>query len=669
MANFSNLKILDLSENSFIGKLDLSGNNFEGILPPCLTNLTSLRLLDISYNRFSGNLSLSPIASWTSLEYIDLSYNLFEGLFSFSLFANHSKLKVIQLFSDNNKLDIKTENPSWDPSFQLKVLLLSNCSLNKPTGNIPKFLFDQHELEVIDISHNKLNGSFPIWLLENNTRLQLLSLQSNSFADQFHLPTYCSMDLRDLPSSIGDMSNLEKLDLSFNNFSGEVPMELVASCTHLDILRLSNNYFHGEIFSKNFNLSLSSLELNNNYFTGTLPVSPLRVMFLDISNNHMSGIIPVWIVNNNTINLWNVDLSNNFFEGKIPCGLISTLNLSYNLLSGLLPSCLNLENARHLLLRGNNLTGSLPKAIFISSYIVTFDIRDNSFSGNIPEEIYRLSELRVLLLSGNQFSGTIPKQLCWLKKISIMDLSRNFFSGTIPYCFYNITFGKVVASEFVYIMNSFGWVPGFSLPYKSLLNKDSQIEGTDFYFHVPVEIEFLTKYRSKLYRGLVKSHALNLSYNQLNGPIPKTFSNLTQLESLDLSHNNLNGEIPSELTDLTFLEVFTVDHNNLSESSYEGNPFLCGAPLKKSCTDTNESPPLSQKSSEANDGRWYEVDLLAFFTSFLVSCIIFFSGVVSVLYINPHWQQQCFNLVVDRMYWCYFFALNTLKELSSRMCH
>nr|POF04997.1 lrr receptor-like serine/threonine-protein kinase erl1 [Quercus suber] len=295
MASFSSLKILDLCGNSFtrsitpyigalsslkavslysnrlngtlpiqemcalkkLEELDLRCNNFEGILPPCLTNLTSLRLLDISYNQFSGNLSLSPIASWTSLEYIDLSYNLFEGLFSFSLFANHSKLKVIQLFSDNNKLDIETENPSRDSSFQLKVLSLSTYSLNKPTSNIPKFLFDQHELEVVEISHNKFNGSFPSWLLENNTRLQMLSLRSNSFAGQFHLPAYHSMDLRwldvsdnnldgqlqenigkiipkleylnlsrnyfegDLPSSIGDMSNLDDLDLSFNNFSGE----------------------------------------------------------------------------------------------------------------------------------------------------------------------------------------------------------------------------------------------------------------------------------------------------------------------------------------------------------------------------------------------------------------------------------------------------------------
>ena len=148
---------------------------------------------------------------------------------------------------------------------------------------------------------------------------------------------------------------------------------------------------------------------------------------------------------------------------------------------------------------------------------------------------------------------------------------------------------------------------------------------------------------------------LDLSFNKLTGEIPPELGwlssifalNLSQLESLDLSHNNLSGEIPSELTVLTFLAVFTVAHNNLSgkvpdmkkqfstfgESSYEGNPFLCGPPLKKSCTVIDESPPSPQNSSEASDGKWYEVDLLPFFTSFWVSYIIFFLGVVSVLYL------------------------------------
>jgi hypothetical protein len=59
------------------------------------------------------------------------------------------------------------------------------------------------------------------------------------------------------------------------------------------------------------------------------------------------------------------------------------------------------------------------------------------------------------------------------------------------------------------------------------------------------------------------------------------------------------------LIDLHFLEVFNVAYNNLSgkvpdmkaqfgtfeKSSYEGNPFLCGPPLEKSCTRVDESPP------------------------------------------------------------------------------
>ncbi|KAL4625720.1 hypothetical protein ACB092_05G046100 [Castanea dentata] len=631
MANFSNLEILDLSENDLTGsitpyigalsslkaislsynrlngtlntlefcalkkleEIDLARNGFEGMLPPCLKNLTSLSYLVISHNQFNGNLSSSPIASLTSLEYIDLSYNLFEGLFSFNIFANHSQLKVIQLFNDNKKLDIETENHSWDPLFQLKVLVLSNCNLNRLAGNFHKFLLDQHELEVVDISHSKLNGSFPIWLLENNTGLKRLNLRSNSFSGEFHLPSDHYMNLRwldlsdnhfdgklqenigkripklkflnlsqnqfegNLPSSIGDMSNLRVLDLSFNNFSGEVPMELVANCTSLKVLSLSNNNFHGEIFSKHF-------------------------------------------------------------------------------------------------------------------------------IGSIPDEIDGLPNLKVLLLSGNHFSGVISKQLCRLKRVDIMDLSNNSFSGTIPYCFHNITFGKLASSDFVYTNAIFLGFGGFSLPYKSVLDTTLEIQGSIFRFPEQVEIVFVMKYRSDLYKGLILHmvSALDLSFNKLTGSIPKSFSNLTQLESLDLSHNNLSGEIPSVLTDLTFLGAFNVNHNNLSgkipyikqlstfeKSSYEGNPFLCGPPLEKSCTDIDESPPSPQIPSKANDGKWYEVDLPVFSIILSVSYVIFFLGVASILYINPHWRQRCFNLVEDRMYWCYFFALNTLKGLPGRMCH
>jgi Leucine-rich repeat (LRR) protein len=695
--------LTELCKLNKLEELELYGNLFEGILPPCLNNMTSLRLLDICENQFAGNISSNLIAIPTSLEYIDLSYNLFEGLFSFSLFANHSKLEVIILVNNNSKLEIETENSSgWDDlSFQsLKVIVLRDCNLNKPTGNVPKFLFDQRELEIVDLSHNKLKGSFPNWLLENNTGLQELDLRNNSFVGHIHLPPirYKSISFLDvsencldgqlqenigkitpylkylnlsqnliegyLPSSIGDMRYLEYLDLSFNNISGELPTELFATCTSLSLLKLCNNKF--------------------------------------------TGTIPGWI--GNMTHLLTFVLSNNSFEGQIPCGLdsVQLVDLSHNSLSGSLPSCLNLRFVEHLRLQGNKFTGPIPKVVFNSSSLLTLDLTDNSFFGSIPDEIGALYNLRILLLRGNYFSGIIPNQLCWLNKIGIIDLSKNSLSGTIPHCFHNMSFGNI--DDLVYYRYpSMSWSIGLGSTFQRL--REWNWEGGNMVMWIEsddqVEVEFVTKYRSNSYSGYILNymsgldlscnkltgtippelgelssiHALNLSYNQLTGSISQKISNLDKLESLDLSHNNLSGEIPSVLIDMNFLEVFTVAYNNLSgkvpemkaqfatfdKSSYEGNPFLCGQPLENSCTRVDESHPSPTKSSNASEGKWYEINPQVFFASFTASYITFLLGVASLLLIHPYWQQRCFNLIEDFKYRCYYPVFDSFKRLSNRL--
>ena len=258
-----------LCELRKLEELNLRWNNFEGTLPSCLYNLTSLQMLDLSVNSFRGNISSHSIAGLTFLKHIDLSYNLFDG-FSFSSFANLSKLEYVRFMCFENKANIETKTSDWVPLFQLEFLVMANCSLNKLSNQIPTFLFHQHSLRVLDLSYSMLKGQFPVWLVGNNTRLGYVSLNDNSLSGNFHLPlclnsTYwmdvsnnqlngqlqgnignmlpniLSLKLSNnslsgsLPSSIGNMSFLSIFSVSFNNFFGEVPKELLAGCSKLMI--------------------------------------------------------------------------------------------------------------------------------------------------------------------------------------------------------------------------------------------------------------------------------------------------------------------------------------------------------------------------------------------------------------------------------------------------
>ncbi|KAM4113367.1 hypothetical protein ACJW30_05G215700 [Castanea mollissima] len=718
----TSLKSLNLSYNALEGslttkglcglkkleELDLSQNSFEGTLPSCLYNLTSLQQLDLNGNQFRGNIS-SLIVDLTSLKYIDLSYNLFEGL-SFSLFANLSKLESFQFRCDNKKVEIEMENSNWVPLFKLESLVISNCSLNKLSHQLMTFLFHQHSLRKLDLSHNGLKGPFPDWLFRNNTRLKSATLNHNSFTGHFHLslclnstyvidvsnnqlngklqqnigeilPNIRYLKLSDnsftgsLPSSFGNMSLLDTLDVSLNNFSGEVPKDLFVGCSMLWILVLSNNYFDGHLdWVPISNLTrLFIFKINHNQFSGAMPnklpnfVKIVLLAILDVSNNKMSGRIPTWICN--LTNIGGILMQNNNFEGQIPCETTTYefLDLSHNLLDGSLPLWSSTQ-LKHLHLEENNFSGSIPEPFLNMSELRTLDISDNKLSGSIPSAISKASNLRILLLGGNQLSGNISTQLCQLTNITLMDLSRNLFFGTIPCCFgHTLSFG---------IFEAQNWARGIG----SFVDD----AGDSAFYYLDVEINFVTKYRLSSYKDdiltymsgldlscnnltgeiplelgqLQRIHALNLSHNQLTGSIPKSFSDLTNVESLDLSHNRLSGEIPPQLIELTFLEVFSVAYNNLSgrtpdmkaqfgtfdASSYDGNPFLCGLPLEKNCTRRDDSP-TPMHSSDVSDEKWYKVDQTVFFTSFLVTYIMFCVGVASSISRNFYCNE--FYIYVD----------------------
>ncbi|XVF29494.1 hypothetical protein REPUB_Repub15cG0125700 [Reevesia pubescens] len=666
-------------------ELRLNGNALTSAIPSCLGNLTSLRFLDISDNQFTGNVAFTPLINLTMLQFLSLSNNHFQVPVSFKSFANHSDLKF--LLSNENELVAEPVGlQTWSPKFQLKIFSLSNCTMEEERKvRLPNFLYYQYDLRYIDLSYNDFWGiKLPVWLVENNTRLEQLIMINCSIEGPLFLPSHPNSNFRTLdissnkiqdeipknfcsvfpnlrvlvmsgnnfksniPHCLGGMRSLSRLDMSHNHLFGGIPGELAMSRS-LKMLKLSNNTLSGKIFPTIYRSNvLEELLLDHNNFDGELPhfspISSVHFRTLHLSDNHLSGKLPRWLWNYTSLEV--LALSNNQFEGPLPmepCNLgnLHFLDLSQNVLSGTISSCfINLQNVLHVHLRKNKLSGPLLHAFSRSSSLVTLDLSENNLTGKITDWVDTLPPaLSVLLLRENNFHGEFPLGLCKLYSLSIVDLSHNKLSGYIPSCLGNLTKLRSGKSDIHISLLGYGFfdfrlvLADMGLRIYDLMSDEELLEvytnGLPESRMYPLSyaeevIEFSTKSASRTYKGhildylsgidlscnkltgqipmelgnMTEIHSLNLSHNHLTGPIPSTFSKLKQIESLDLSYNNLNGRIPPQLIELNFLAVFTVAYNDLSgplpdmkaqfgtfnENTYEGNPLLCGPPLKNSCT-------------------------------------------------------------------------------------
>ncbi|KAM3686275.1 hypothetical protein ACJW31_11G186100 [Castanea mollissima] len=631
LSTFPSLKILYLGGNHLEGsftneglcelrnlrEIRLSGNHLEGILSSCMANWTSLHFLDLSDNHFSGN--VQSLSDLRSLELLSLSNNEFLNPINFSSFFKLSNLKF--LLSDNNKIAFETDYHTRVPTFQLRLFRLSECSFNGINTTLPTFLHYQYDLREIDLSHNNLSGKFPTWLLENNTRLEVLTLRNNSFTGSFlepyehyrhpnvreidissnylqgPIPTnfgliFPNLEYLDLsnnafqgsiPSSFGNLVSMWALDLSKNNLSGTIPMHFTMGCYSLEILRLSNNNFSGQIFPTNFNMTnLEYLYLDNNHFSGKIPDSislMIYVSLIDFSNNNLSGMLPVWMWN--MTSLVAIVLANNQVEGRIPielCKLISLefFDLSENNLSGFVPSCFNLSGIRFFHLNKNSLSGPIPSAFQNYSSLVTLDLRDNYLNGNIPDWIGSVSSLNILLLGANHLEGRIPTELCLLQKLNLLDLSYNKFLGPIPPCLSNLSFGASTDKPDLEGLSDESFrrtssPPTWAYPTNPRWTRFAYEEPTIENF-APINwekdvVEFTTKSRTYSYKGDILNYmsGIDLSCNRLVGEIPPELGQINSIfRVMNLSHNNLTGQIPITFSNLKQMESLDLSYNNLN---------------------------------------------------------------------------------------------------------
>ncbi|KAK2414560.1 receptor protein [Trifolium repens] len=536
-------------------------------------------------------------------------------------------------------------------------------------------------MKYIDVSNNAITGI----MLSNNI--------SSFFPNLYGLNMSGNAICGSIQPSL--LSSLNELDLSGNQLSGQIPQNISGYGSRLTFLSFSNNKLHGPLpLMLSMFSSLVSLFVDGNSLSGSIPSNFFNsseiIENLDISDNNFIGKIPSQM--RNSISLFELSMSNNHFEGSVPSELtkleyLTYLDLSRNKLVGFVPSFVN-SSTLFIHLSGNNLS-CLSKNMFGErSSLMTLDISHNAIRNGFHDLIHDLqyTGLYILLLKGNHFKGKIPNELCHLTNLTILDLSYNSFVGEIPSCFGKMPFenkdperlrtqfnghnGHIDHNDYVTARSMFERFGNERNPFTSKRRSETYttsiliyMSGIDLSHNklngsIPSELGNLTRIR-----------ALNLSNNFFTGKIPVTFSNLVQVESLDLSFNMLSGQIPPQLSGLTTLEVFSVAHNNLSgetpewkgqfstfdESSYEGNQFLCGPPLSKSCN----APTLANElNKEGDDDSW--VDMYVFRVSFVVAYTSMLLVIATVLYINPYWRRAWFYYIGLVGMNCYYFMEDNL---------
>ena len=302
-------------------------------------------------------------------------------------------------------------------------------------GEIPDDLFNCSNLYRLELAQNNFSGMLKpgIGKLSN---LRGLNIFSNSFVGP-------------IPPEIGNLSKLYSLSLGGNCFSGPVPYELF-KLTNLEGLNLHNNALEGTIPEKVSELKrLTELLLQQNKFIGPIPNAISRLDWLsnlDLHGNMLNGSIPRSLGGRDQLSA--LDLSHNQLSGSIPGSLMRNLksmqiylNLSFNHLEGSVPYELGmLEMVQEIDLSNNRLTGIIPKSIEGCSNLVSLDLSSNSLTGPIPAEAFaRMNMLTVLNLSSNSLDGELPEKLAAMKHLSSLDLSHNQFKGLIPLSFSNFS--------------------------------------------------------------------------------------------------------------------------------------------------------------------------------------------------------------------------------------
>ncbi|KAK3421198.1 hypothetical protein EUGRSUZ_H04984, partial [Eucalyptus grandis] len=509
LSTFSNLKYLNMSYVPLLSPKDwsspinmlsslefliLRGCDLEDASGSFFVNFTSLRFLDLSHN--SMNSSIPPwFQNLTKLEHLDLSFNHLQGIFPTVILANSRSFRHLDVFNNMLEGELLKNMSIFCP---LQVLRLR---LNKFSGRISDsedsaLICGQSNLKTIDVSGNNFSGQLPN--------------QFGNFKDLEFLDFSWNLISGSIPAIVGHLSSLRKLCLSSNKLSGYLP-ESIGQLFNLEEMDIRNNQLEGVVSELHF-ANLTSLtvlyfysnELELNISTSWVPSFQLQKIFMP--GCKVGPRFPNWLRTQRNISI--LYMSNASISDEVPHWLpnvlsnIEQLDLSGNMLTGDISRIIGkkIPLLKSVSLSRNNLSGSIPNSLCMSDELDFLDLSKNQLSGRLPQ-CWRKSQtnLELISLGDNKLNGHVPYSLCHLERLGVLGLHENDLSGVLPKC---------------------------------LLKLDLVV--------------------------------LDLSNNQFSGRIPSFGRHSQSFEIIDLKRNYFTGEIPLQLCHLDNLRYLSLAHNNLS---------------------------------------------------------------------------------------------------------
>ncbi len=637
---------LDLGENQLTGMvppelgdlsrlewLSLTRNQLSGPIPPELGKLSKLEFLSLSSNHLTGDIP-TELGDMSELTQVYLWGNDLSGAIPTEL-GDLSNLR--ELILHNNGLTGAIP-PELGKLANLEDLLLAGNDLS---GAIPSELGDLSNLEFLSLAGNDLTGCIPnvlgdTWSNDlSELGLSFCAPRASDPADKAILEAFYRSNggsnwstttnwLSDQPMSLwyGVATDSDGRVIGFslpnNQLSGSIPTNL-GNLSNLEYLELGANQLDGSIPTSLGNLTnLTRLYLYGNQLDGSIPTSLgnlTNLTWLHLDSNRLSGAVPPQL--GNLSNLTRLYLRNNDLSGALPQSLTGITGLRVLRFAGnsgdlcapddaafqawlqAIPfrsgsNCavfadrdvlIALYNATdgdnwstntnwltdeplgdwhgvgtdetgrvdRLDLGSNNLSGNIPSDLGNLSKLELLELGDNRLSGEIPPELGNLSDLEYLWLGSNDLTGEIPSELGSLSNLQGIGFVGNDLTGCVPDALRDVPdndfeeLGLPFCQELAALTALYNSTDG-----------DNWMDNTNWLSDEPLSEWYgiFTNLNGSVFH-------IDLTGNGLSGQIPPELGNLSALTELALGDNDLSGQVPPELGNLS-LRVLLLGDNDFS---------------------------------------------------------------------------------------------------------